>query len=149
MEVVAGFAAGWRRERRRTGRYLKLKGSSATLDHRTLAGVDMPDDEGVTKTKASGKATATGGNGPDDPFRLMGRCLGEIVAGGIVAAGMMIVASGIGWLAEFLEEHVHRTDFGHFVFELVDKASLLLDATLWLALVSLSIYRLIRDMLKL
>lgn len=110
----------------------------------------MSDDEEV-KSKLEEDATrkAASRSKSDESFRLMGRCLGEIVSGGIVAAGVMLVATGLGWLSEFLEQHVHKTDFGHAVFDFVDKTGVVLDATLWLALVSLSLYRLIREMLKL
>lgn len=108
----------------------------------------MADDEEV-KNKQERKTRQPAKKKTEDSFRLMGRCLGEIVSGGIVAAGVMITASGLGWLADSLENHVHKTDFGHMVFDLVDKAGIVLDATLWLLLVTLSLWRLTRDLWKL
>jgi hypothetical protein len=85
---------------------------------------------------------------PDDTARLLGRCVGEVIGGGLVAAVVMVMASGLGWLADLLEEHVHKATFTHQAFELMGDAGIVLGGTLSLILVVVALFKLIRDMLK-
>ena len=89
-----------------------------------------------------------GSKEPESSARLLGRCVGEVVGGGLLAAVVIGMANGPGWLADFIKDRSHATTVTHQAFSLVGNAGTVLAGTLWLILVMVVLFKLIRGMLK-
>jgi hypothetical protein len=71
-----------------------------------------------------------------------------VVGGGLLAALVIGMANGLGWLADLMRGHSHMTTVTHQGFSLIGNTVTVLAGTLWLILILVVLFKLFSGVLK-